>query len=147
MDSQIDGIKQRPSFSIHEDMRGIDDLDHFSSGIPLNFYDVRELFHELENGTVDQRSERFHEIGSEGEMIVLAVMMDPDIRIERGGAEISGKSGIEDGICVIEKLIGILRLAFPCGEKTQSGPVTSGGARLDVVRVTASDTREKRIEP
>ena len=146
MDREIDCVRQGPSFSFHADAQGINEPEHFGPGTALDPDDIGEGLHEPENTAVDEGTERLHQVGSEGEMIVLGMMMDAEIGVERGGAKISCESGVKDGISIIEQLVGIGCVAIACGEKIQTGPVAGSGASFEVIGIAAADFGFEGIE-
>lgn len=123
MNGLVDGIRECERAAADADAAVVDEFEESSSGFGEECGQAGIGIDELEDALVDDGAERFHEIGSEGKMVVFAMMMDADVRIEGGGAEVSGESGKEDGVGIIEEDIGIVSLSFSGFEKAELIPV------------------------
>ena len=143
MYSFIDGIRQRKAFAADLNVTVIKMPDQCDPGF---WYQLGFFWSGVDygkDGMIQDRTERFHQVGSERKMIVFAMVMNADVGIERGGAKVSGKSGKEEGIGVVEELIGILSMTFPCTEESEMRPVKSRGPALDIVGIAAAHERDQ----
>ena len=143
MNSLVDGIRKSKTAAADTDAAGVDKFEEEFSGFWEKTGQARIRIDELKDALVDDRAERFHEIGSEGKMVVFTVMMDADVGIESGSTKISGESGKKDGVSVIEEDIGIVGLPLSGFEKVEVCPVGSGGTAFYIVGVAAADERNQ----